>query len=130
LVGLRKALVKVVVRGRDGSEGSRLLTIDGDLLGVELRGFELDLRTIETAVSLARSKTSNSSRAGRSAADAVSGRDVAARLEGTLGAYRGEFMEGFSLEDAPEFELWLEAERVRWRGVFGELCERVSRIRT
>ena len=37
-------------------------------------------------------------------------------------------MEGFSLEEAPEFELWLEAERARWRRVFGELCERLSRL--
>ena len=37
-------------------------------------------------------------------------------------------MEGFSLENAQEFELWLEAERARWRRVFGELCERLSRL--
>ena len=30
-------------------------------------------------------------------------------------------------ENAPEFELWLEGERARWRRVFGELCERLSR---
>ena len=35
---------------------------------------------------------------------------------------------GFSLENAPEFELWLEGERARWRRVFGELCERLSRL--
>jgi DNA-binding SARP family transcriptional activator len=37
-------------------------------------------------------------------------------------------MEGFSLEDAQEFELWLEGERARWRRVFGELCERLSSL--
>ena len=37
-------------------------------------------------------------------------------------------MKGFSLENAPEFELWLEGERARWRRVFGELCERLSRL--
>jgi hypothetical protein len=37
-------------------------------------------------------------------------------------------MEVFSLEDAPEFELWLEVERGRWRALFGELCERLSRL--
>jgi hypothetical protein len=37
-------------------------------------------------------------------------------------------MEDFSLEDAPEFELLVEAERTRWHGLFGELCERVSRL--
>jgi DNA-binding SARP family transcriptional activator len=37
-------------------------------------------------------------------------------------------MEGFSVEEAPEFELWVEAERTRWRALFGELCERLSRL--
>src|SRR5919106_3194627 len=37
-------------------------------------------------------------------------------------------MEGFSVEEAPEFEVWVEGERMRWRTLFGELCERVSRL--
>src|SRR5919106_4504546 len=37
-------------------------------------------------------------------------------------------MEGFSVEEAPEFEVWVEGERMRWRALFGELCERVSRL--
>ena len=49
-----------------------------------------------------------------------------ARLQGALGLYRGDFMEGFSLENAPEYELWLEAGRARWRALFGELCEGLS----
>ena len=106
----------------------RLLAIEGDLLGVEPRGIELDLRTLEAAVSLARSETSQTSPGESKDHDAVGRRDLIAHLEETLGTYRGEFMEGFSLEDAPEFEMWLEAERARWRGVFGELCERLSRL--
>jgi DNA-binding SARP family transcriptional activator len=128
LTRLRKTMWEDGVRGDGSSEGVRLLAIDGDLLGVEPRGVELDLRTLEAAVSLARSETSETWPRGRSADDAVGRRDVVAHLEEALGVYRGEFMEGFSLADAPEFELWLEAERARWRGVFGELCERVSRL--
>jgi DNA-binding SARP family transcriptional activator len=64
---------------------------------------------------------------GRSAA-AGGRRELIGRLQGDLGLYRGEFMEGFSLENAHEFELWLEGERARWRQVFGELCERLSRL--
>ena len=93
---------------------------------------ELDLGTLEAAVSVARSATLvpslGISLGDRSANGAIEHLDLLARLEGTLEIYRGEFMEGFYLEDAPEFELWLEAERARWRGVFGELCERVSRL--
>ena len=119
LAGIRKVLGANGARGDGNSEGVRLLATDGDLLGLEPLGLELDLRAIEAAVSLARSETS----------DTVAGRrDLIARLEAALGAYRGEFMEGFSLEDAPEFELWLIAGRARWRALFGELCERLSRL--
>ena len=132
LTRLRKTLgedgVRGDARGDGSSEGVRLLTIDGDLLGVEPRGVELDLRTLEAAVSLTRSETSGSSPGGRSVDDATGRRDLIAHLKGALEVYRGEFMEGFSLEDTPEFELWLEAERARWRALFGELCEGVSRL--
>ncbi|HEY6582527.1 MAG TPA: AAA family ATPase [Rubrobacter sp.] len=120
---LRKALGE-----DDTSEGVHLLAIDGDLLGVEPQGVELDLRGLEAAVSLARREVSGTPPGGDSAEDAAGRRDATARLEDALGIYRGEFMEGFTLEDAPEFELWLEAERARWRALFGELCEGVSRL--
>lgn len=68
-------------RGDDRSEGVRLLAIEGDLLGVEPRGVELDLRTLEAAISLARSETSETSPGGRSADNAVEHRDLIARLE-------------------------------------------------
>jgi hypothetical protein len=103
---------------------ARFFVIESGRLGLEPRGIELDLEVFEAAVSLARRETSLG---GRSAA-AGGRRELIGRLQGDLGLYRGEFMEGFSLEDAPEFELWLEGERARWRQVFGELCERVSRL--
>ena len=116
LARLRKTLGEDTAHHHEG----RFFVIDGDLLGLEPREVELDLEALEAAVSLARRETSPG---GWSAEDAAVGRrDLIGRLEGALGVYRGEFMEGFSLEDAPEFELWLEAERARWRRVFGELC--------
>lgn len=36
-------------------------------------------------------------------------------LQTAVDLYRGEFMEGFSLEDAPEFEEWLASQRAHWR---------------
>jgi DNA-binding SARP family transcriptional activator len=125
---LRSALARLrKTLGEDTAHGQevRFLLIDRDLLGLELRGIELDLEVLEAAVSLARAETSP---VGKSAVDAVGRRELIGRLEGALGLYRGEFMEGFSLEDAREFELWLEAERARWLGVFGELCQRLSRL--
>ena len=124
LARLRKTLEEDSAHGDTHEEEVRLLLIDGDLLGIEPLGIELDLDTLDAAVSLARTETS----LGPRSADTVGRRDLMGRLQGDLRVYRGEFMEGFSLEDTPEFELWLEAERARWRRVFGELCERLSRL--
>jgi Bacterial transcriptional activator domain len=125
LTRLRKKLGEDRTCGDGRGKEDRLLAVDGDLLGLEPRGVELDLRTLEAAVSLARSETSGTSPGGSPTPES---RDRMGRLEGALGSYRGEFMEGFSLEDAPELELWLDAERARWRALFGELCETVSRL--
>ena len=114
----------------DGEEEARLLVIDGDLLGVEPTEVELDTEALEAAVSLVRRETSAGA-GGSSAGEAALGRrEVIGRLQGVLGLYRGEFIEGFSLEDAPEFELWVERERTRWRRLFGELCERLCRLQS
>ena len=109
-----------------GEEG-RMLLKDGELLGVEPTQLELDTEALETAASLARRETSLAG-ASSAAAAAVGRRELIGRLRGDLGFYRGEFMEGFSIEDAPEFELWVEGERTKWRALFGELCERLSRL--
>jgi hypothetical protein len=78
-------------------------------LGLEPWGIELDLRAFEDSVSLARRETSLG---GRSAA-AGGRQQLTGRLLGDLELYRGEFVKGFWVEDAPEFVLWVEAERTR-----------------
>src|SRR5918998_4213723 len=123
---LRKALGE----GDGSSEGDVLFAVEGDLLGLKPGGIERDLETLEAAVSLARDETLGPplgiSSADRGVYDTVEHKDILTRLEGALGIYGGEFMEDFSLKDAPEFDLWLEVERERWRSLFGELCEGVS----
>ena len=103
---------------------ARFFVIESNRLGLESRGIGLDLEVFEAAVSLARGETSLG---GTSAVDGGR-RELIGRLQGDLALYRGDFMEGFSLEDTPEFELWLEGERARWRRGFGELCEGLSRL--
>jgi DNA-binding SARP family transcriptional activator/tetratricopeptide (TPR) repeat protein len=125
LANLRKTLGEDRAHDEEEVQEDRFLLANGDLLGVEPRGINLDLRTLESAVELARSEASGTSPGGSRVEGAVRRRDLIAHLEETLGVYQGEFMEGFSLEDAHDFELWLEAEQERWRGVFGELCQRL-----
>ena len=128
LTRLRKTLGEESAQGHEEEEAPRLLLMDGDLLGLEPKEIELDLKALEEAVSLARSETSPGGRSTADADDAEGRRELIGSLRGALGLYRGEFMEGFSVEDAPEYELWLEAERTRWCRAFGELCERLSRL--
>jgi DNA-binding SARP family transcriptional activator/tetratricopeptide (TPR) repeat protein len=128
LAHLRKTLKENRTPDQGEIQENRFLLADGDLLGVQPRGIDLDLRALESAVELARSEASGTPPGGGGVDDAVGRRDLIAHLEETLGVYRGEFMEGFSLEDAPEFELWVEAQRTRGRALFGELCEKLSRL--
>jgi DNA-binding SARP family transcriptional activator len=83
---------------------------------------ELDLYTLEAAHTLARSNP----RADDLDNDARLG--VFAGLRAAAEAYRGEFLEGFSLDDAPDFDVWVDAERETWRGRMNLVCERLSRL--
>jgi TolB-like protein/DNA-binding SARP family transcriptional activator/tetratricopeptide (TPR) repeat protein len=47
-------------------------------------------------------------------------------LEGAVKAYRGPFLDGFYLTDAPEFEQWLDAERGRLERAFSGALERLA----
>jgi DNA-binding SARP family transcriptional activator len=50
-------------------------------------------------------------------------------LAGVLDLYRGDFLAGAALPDAPEFELWLLGERARWRQLYERgLAEIVERL--
>ena len=132
LAKLRKALAEESAHGdiHDQQGGGGFFVVDGALLGIEPTEVELDLKALEAAVSLARRQTSAGGSSVDDAAAALGRRELIGRLRRDLELYRGEFMEGFSLGDAPEFELWVEGERTRWRRVFGELCERLSRLQS
>ncbi|MGH2788514.1 MAG: ATP-binding protein [Actinomycetota bacterium] len=51
--------------------------------------------------------------------------DCRAVLEAAAGLYRGEFMEGFSLRDSPEFEDWQLRRADEFKRSFGDLLERL-----
>jgi DNA-binding SARP family transcriptional activator len=44
-------------------------------------------------------------------------------VQAAVDAYKGAFMAEFSLPDAPEFESWLESQRVKWLGLVSELVD-------
>ena len=77
LYKLRKSLGEESTHDEEGG----FFIIDGDLLGLEPKGIELDLNALRTAVSLARSETSPG---GTSAADDVRRRELIGFLQGAL----------------------------------------------
>lgn len=46
---------------------------------------------------------------------------------GVAAAYGGPLLDGFFLDDAPEFEHWLDAERARWARVAADALETLAR---
>jgi DNA-binding SARP family transcriptional activator/tetratricopeptide (TPR) repeat protein len=118
LSSLRKALEE----SAEPSERPYLLT-DGDSVGLAFGpNLELDLHTLEAAHALARSNPRPEDLDGDARLEVVAGLRAAAE------AYRGEFLEGFSLDDAPDFDVWVDAERETWRGRMNLVYERLSRL--
>lgn len=49
-----------------------------------------------------------------------------AQVQQAVGLWRGEFLEGFSLRDAPEFDEWAGLQRDAWRRRMGTILNRLS----
>src|SRR5437016_1221212 len=64
----------------------------------------------------------------------LGGRPVAFRTHKSLALlaflavdqYRGPFLAGMLLPDAPDYEAWIERQRTYWRGVASELLDRLA----
>jgi DNA-binding SARP family transcriptional activator len=118
LSSLRKALEEAA----EPSDTNYLLT-KGDALGLASGpNLELDLNVLEAAYALTRSNPRTDH------LDDDAGLQMLARLRAAAEVYRGDYLEGFNLNDAPEFDLWVEAEREAWRGRMNLVYERLSKL--
>ena len=116
LAGLRGALGEAAA-----PPGRGHLVVDGDALGlVSGPDLDLDLGALEAAHALARSVPGSRDLAGELHHETVS------RLRSAAEAYRGEFLKGFHLNDAPDFDLWLDLQREAWRGRLELVYDRLS----
>lgn len=121
---LRSALASVRRALEEGDAGSRdgFLKIEGGLLGVEVGpDLGLDLAVVREA-----SEAARASRLGARLGE--KDENLISALRSADAAYRGEFLEGFRLEDAPEFDLWVETQRGLWRARVGEVLGRLSEL--
>ena len=83
-------------------------------------GLDLDLQTVERAYGQARAD-----RSGRAAPEGSASRPL---LQSAAACYRGDFLEGFSLGDAPGFDDWVGVQREVWRRRLGLILDRLAEI--
>ena len=111
LSGLRRML-------QANNRGAYITTGRGQAVGFDPSpGAELDLRVLEAASGPVRPGGMDEER--QAALDT---------LKAAAEAYRGEFLEGFSLDDAPDFEYWAGVERERWRRRAEAVFDRLSAL--
>src|SRR6266699_3919942 len=80
--------------------------------------FEGDTQTLQTAFTLARRRLSGDPRT------------HLAHLQMGASCYRGNFLDGLSLPDAPDFEDWLLLQRESWRRQANTVFDRLSEWQT
>jgi len=83
------------------------LVVDPDL--------ELDLHVLREAAELARE------------ANKVLSNETITRLQDALNRYRGDFLQGFLVNAAPDFDEWISQQRESWHRQVGWICKRLSR---
>lgn len=110
---LRTALF--YVREALGGDSEAVLSVSRERVGVrEGAPLHLDVDDLAEAQALLRKVDG----AGR----------VRRQLEDALDAYRGTFLVGVAFPDAPDFEAWVEAQRIRWLAVAAELLHGLASV--
>jgi DNA-binding SARP family transcriptional activator len=100
------------------------LLVKRDTLGLDFTSaFDLDLRTLHEAWTLARAST----RMALTMPEDTH-RTLLTQLQHATGLPRGEFLEGFSLRDAPVFDDWVRLQREYWHLHINEVFDCLSRL--
>ena len=100
------------------------LLINRDTLGLDLAsGVDLDLHTLHEAWTLARAATHTALTMPENEQ-----RTLLAQLQRATSLAHGEFLEGFSLRDAPAFDDWARSQREYWHLHTSEVFDRLSQL--
>jgi DNA-binding SARP family transcriptional activator len=106
----------------EGAGALHHLLITRDTLGLNLSSeIELDLHILHEIWTLARAST----RAALIMPESER-RSLLAQLQRAASLPRGEFLEGFSLRDAPAFDDWMRFQREYWHLHINEIFDRLS----
>lgn len=110
---------------RDGLGGEQHLTIEGDTLGFNSKSdFDLDLNILHAAWNLARVAPPPT------AAQDDPHPPMRVQLQDAIALYRGDFLAGFSLTDAPEFDDWVSLQREVWHRKLDVVFDRLSQVQS
>ncbi len=108
-------------RKASGQEDHPYLAITHQTLGLDAdASIQIDLQTVERAYA--------SARADRSSRAVPDGSASVAILQAAVACYRGDFLAGFSLGDAPIFDEWVGIQREAWRRRLGLILDRLSEV--
>ncbi len=90
------------------------LIIERYALGFDFNAeFDLDIHLLEVAQQALQEGTTSA---------------LQAPLQTALNVYRSDFLEGFSLGDAPDFDDWASLQREHWHRQIGMVCDRLSQM--
>ena len=107
-----------------GSDPVSHLLITRDTLSLDLTAaLDLDLQTLHEAWTLARASAPTA----LTMSDGAH-RHLLARLQHASSLPRGEFLEGFSLRDAPAFDDWVRFQRNYWHLHVNDVFDRLSHL--
>ena len=120
----RASLRTTLARLREGLQATaedRHLVVDRNVIRFDLASdFELDLHHLQAAYGLARTITGAERPLGETRQTAI------ALFQQATTAWRGEFLEGFSLRDAPDFDDWARLQREACRKRMEVVLDRLS----
>ncbi len=103
------------------------LLIDHDAIGFNFASdFDLDLNIMQAAWKLAR--TSPVSPEEQAMNEEEVHHNVLTRLQQAVNIYRGDFLEGFYVGDAPDFEDWIGTQREYWHRRMDAVFNRLSQM--
>lgn len=111
---------------------TRHFSIERDTIGFDYTStFDLDLRTLEAAFQLTHTAEGTQ---GRGKVTRASERDerqhLLSLLQQAASCYRGPFLEGFSIEDAPDFDDWTRLQREVWHRRMSAVFDRLSQLQS
>ena len=125
---LRRSLLLLRQSLHEESEppGQAHILVEREALGCNFSSaLQLDVQEVQKAVQASRDSTSSTP---GSTSPAHASRAVVTQLQAAAALYRGNFLEGFILDDAPDFDDWLRLQREAWHTRIVLIFDRLSSL--